>query len=85
MKSYEFTLVLQGAAEPTQALEDALFQAGCDDATLSRRHGVLQLEFARGAASLKDAIDSAIADVHRAEAGVVAARVDASVGAATEA
>jgi transcriptional regulator with XRE-family HTH domain len=78
MKSYEFTLVLHGAAEPTRALEDALFQSGCDDATLSRRHGVLQLEFARDAESLKDAILSAIADVRRAEAGVVVAQVDES-------
>lgn len=83
--TYEFTLVLTGIEEPIpktsgdafSAVEDALFESGCDDATISVRCGRPFLEFAREAPSLKDAILAAIQDVLKA--GVVAeiVRVDA--------
>jgi len=62
-----FVLVLSGVSEPNGELEDALFEAGCDNATLAFRNGVGYLEFDRDAATLGDAILSAIRDVERAD------------------
>jgi hypothetical protein len=73
---YDFTLVLTGVAELTTEVEDRLFEAGCDDATLSMRCGRAYLTFSRRAPSLKDAILSAIRDVRKAEVGADVLRVD---------
>ena len=62
-REYDFALILTGVSELSTAVEDGLFQAGCDDATLSMQYGSLYLEFSRTAPSLKDAILSAIRDV----------------------
>ncbi len=53
---------------------DALFEAGCDDATVSSQGGRISLDFDRSAPSMRDAVVSAIADVHKA--GMKVARVD---------
>ncbi len=46
---------------------DALFEAGCDDATIGTgQHGRVALSFTREAASAFDAVVSAIADVKKA-------------------
>ncbi|MGH9461061.1 MAG: hypothetical protein ACRD1X_07570 [Vicinamibacteria bacterium] len=37
---YSFVLVLSGVSEPDEWLENALFEAGCDDGTLAFRDGV---------------------------------------------
>jgi len=74
---YDFTLVLNGVAEVTQELEDGLFEAGCNDATLSSRSGRVFLTFSRSAPSLKDAILSAIQAVEDANVGATVLRVDA--------
>lgn len=60
MTMYEFSLVLSGATELTDALEDAVFDAGCDDALLGVREGRLFLEFDRSAATALEAVLSAI-------------------------
>ena len=64
---YNFVLVLSGVAEPDERLENALFEAGCDDGTLAFRNGVGYVEFDRQAPSLDTAILSAIRDVERAD------------------
>jgi hypothetical protein len=66
-REYDFTLVLTGITELTPEVENALFEAGCDDATLSRRFGRQYLTFSRNAPTLKEAILSAIHDVRRSE------------------
>jgi hypothetical protein len=63
---YDFALIVGGVSELTQAVEDALFSAGCDDATLSIKYGLLFMEFSRSGKSLLDAILSAIRDVSKA-------------------
>jgi hypothetical protein len=73
---YEFALIVDGVKELTAEVENALFKAGCDDATLSMQYGRLYCDFARSACSLKDAILSAIMDVRRAHVGAVVLRVD---------
>ena len=45
MKNFEFTLVLAGKRQLSDDLEDAIFEAGCDDATLSLRNAIAYLDF----------------------------------------
>jgi hypothetical protein len=73
---FNFVLVLRGASEPDSRLEDALYEAGCDDAILSFRNGIAYLEFDREAGSLEKAIVSAVRDVERADAGIQVIRVE---------
>lgn len=75
-REHDFALIVGGVTALTPAVEDALFNAGCDDATLSIQYGRLYVEFSRFAPSLKDAILSAIRDVRRAGIGAVVLRVD---------
>jgi hypothetical protein len=75
-REFDFSLVLSGVHELTTEVEDALFEAGCDDATLSVRYGNLCLEFSRAANSFLEAILSAIQDVRKANIGADVARVD---------
>ena len=44
-REYDFALILTGVPELTTDVEDGLFDAGCDDATLSMQYGCLYLEF----------------------------------------
>lgn len=71
MKEHEFTLVL--TADPTEAEADKLYGA-FDDGTISTVAGVPQIRFHRRAASLEEAIRSAIGDVRAS--GFDAARVE---------
>jgi hypothetical protein len=75
-QEFEFTLVLSGIDDLTQEVEDALFEAGCDDALLSIRSGVPYLSFARRAPSMREAILSAIRDVLSTDVGLEVMRVD---------
>lgn len=75
-REHDFTLVLSGITELTPAVQNALFEAGCDDATLSMRCGRPFLTFARMAPTLKDALLSAIDDVKKAAIGADVVRVD---------
>jgi hypothetical protein len=74
--AHNFVLVLSGVSEPDGRLEDALFEAGCDDATLAFRNGVGYLEFDRRSRSLDTAILSAVRDVERADPRLTVARVE---------
>jgi predicted DNA-binding transcriptional regulator AlpA len=59
MQDHDFTLVLAGDLED-DAILDALFEAGCDDATFGRVDGVGYADFVRQAPSFGDAVRSAI-------------------------
>jgi hypothetical protein len=74
---YEFALVLTGISELTPEAENALFEAGCDDATICVRSGRVSMTFSRGGASLKDTVLGAIQDVRKANIGAEALRIDA--------
>src|SRR5438552_18241791 len=63
---YTFTLILPGLTKLTTQLQDALFEAGCDDALLGVQDGVVFLDFSRRARSAEEAIQSALMDVNRA-------------------
>jgi len=73
---YDFALIVGGVAELTPAVEDALFQAGCDDATASMQFGRLYIEFSRSATSLEDVMIGAIHAVRKAGIGAEVLRVD---------
>ena len=75
-REHDFALILTGVHELTSEVENALFETGCDDATLSVQYGCISMEFSRTAASLKDAILSAIRDVRKAKIGADVWRVD---------
>jgi hypothetical protein len=81
---HEFTLVLDGISELTPEIFDALFEAGCDDATMSSRDGVVSLDFGRDAPTMKEAIVSAIRDVQKANVGARVVRVEGFELASTE-
>ncbi|MCA1685922.1 MAG: hypothetical protein LC745_08020 [Planctomycetia bacterium] len=71
---YEFTFTLSGVDELTVAVADALFEAGCDDASPHSDGPRVYMDFHRESESLGDAIGSAVKDVERA--GYTVARVD---------
>ena len=75
-QTYSFSLVLGGAAHASTEIEDSLYQAGCDDALLGSRDGVLFLDFERNSTSLLEAVLSAVSDVHRANNGLSVSRVE---------
>lgn len=84
MSVHTFTLVLSHPQTLTPELEDAVFEAGCDDAALGRRSGALYLEFDRAAPCLLDAVLSAIQDVRRVPGAVVAHVEPADIVSASE-
>ena len=73
-REFEFTLLCEHVDAIETDLENALFEAGCDDATISLEYGRVVLTFCRSALSMKNAIISAIQDVRRA--GIEELRVD---------
>jgi hypothetical protein len=75
MRTYEFTLLVEGADLQTDQAQDALFKAGCDDATIGVNAGVQHLHFDREASSLAEALVSAITAVEQAVPGVRVVRV----------
>ncbi len=75
-REYDFALIVAGVPELSDEVLDALFAAGCDDATPSMQYGLLYLEFSRSAASLQHAIISAIQDVLQAGLNARVLRVD---------
>ena len=58
----------------TEEIADALYEAGSDDCTPFSSQGMASIGFSREAASLEDAVRSAIADVNKA--GFTVARVE---------
>ena len=66
MTCWEFTLILRDCAEMTDSLANTLYDAGCDDATAGSSCGVARVSFSREAATLQDAIQSAVRDVRQA-------------------
>ncbi len=75
-REFDFALLLTGPTELTDAMADALFAAGCDDATPSVCYGRVSLEFSRTAPSYQEAALSAIRDVRKAGIGADVWRID---------
>jgi len=73
---HHFVLLLSGVSEPDGQLEDALYEAGCDDALLAFRNGVAYMEFDRRAPHLDGAILSAIREVEQADSRLFVVSVE---------
>jgi hypothetical protein len=80
MKAYEFDVVLKNVPEVTDDQADAVFAAGCDDGTPVSGNGLAWVHFDREAASLEDAIRSAISQVRLA--GFIVSKVELDANAA---
>lgn len=70
MKVFEFSIVASGLDPTADDFESRLYEAGCDDATVSFQRGHIILDFARAAESADEAISSAIENVRSAGATV---------------
>lgn len=70
MEMHEFTIIASGLDPEAEDFEDRFFEAGCDDATISWRKGVIVLMFVRQAPTLIEAMVSAAASVEEAGAKV---------------
>lgn len=79
MELYNFTLTVSGITQDTEGHQDALYDAGCDDASLSYYGNAVYLEFVREAPSLKYAIASAIRDIEHAGVGARVESVDSTL------
>ena len=77
MTIHHFTLIVDGPDLQDDVFIDALFEAGCDDATVGRTGGIQYLDFDRDAATRAEAIRSAVSDVERVD-GVHVVRVAAA-------
>lgn len=76
MKTYEFDVILKDVDEVTDERADRLFAAGCDDGTPASCDGVAWVHFDRRAASLEEAILTALAQVQAAGFGVAKVEMD---------
>ena len=65
MQTYHFTLIVEGPDMQDEVVIDALFDNGCDDGTVGRSDDVQFIVFDREAASLVEAVRSAINDIER--------------------
>ena len=79
MNKYDFSLVVSGPVELTEHVADALYAAGCDDATPGTCEGILTVDFHREAVSLEEAIRTAIGNVR--SVGLEVARVEIEAAA----
>ena len=73
MHIHEFTLILS-VEDVTDDQCNALYEAGCDDGTISTSQRVTRIDFCRDAATLEEAIRSAIGNVN--SAGLQVSRVE---------
>lgn len=62
MKTFSFTVVLSGT-DVTDEMANALYEAGCSDATLGVSCGRAYVDFDREAPSLSNAIESALRQI----------------------
>lgn len=70
MKQFEFSIIASGLDPNGDDFETRFYDAGCDDATVSFQKGRIIVDFARDAASINEAIASAIDNVCAAGAEV---------------
>ena len=84
MPIQHFTLIVEGTDLQAEPFIDALFEAGCDDATVGQVDGVQYVDFDREAESLGEAIISAVRDVERVDGLQVVRVADAGLVSMTD-
>src|SRR5690606_16929992 len=75
-ETHQFALVLGELAAERHRVEDALFEAGCDDALLVFRGPIPVLEFDRESPSLEAAVLSAMRNVAGSGIGATVLRIE---------
>ena len=78
MKIHDFTIILDRpeSSDEAGADADALYEAGCDDGSISTSGGTTRIDFHREAEHLEAAIASAIADIRSAGFDATEVRLD---------
>jgi hypothetical protein len=71
MKTFEFTVVASCADGDIATLSERLFDAGCDDATVSLQKGVAIIEFDRESKNFYHALSSALSNIKEAGSDVL--------------
>ena len=74
MANHDFTLIIEGRDIHNDEVFDALYEAGCDDALFRSKDGTQYMDFTREAATLDEAISSAVRDIETVD-GVRVARI----------
>jgi len=67
---FKFAVIASGLDPAEDDVFDRFYEAGCDDATIAFQNGHIIVDFTRDAASLEEAIASAIRDVAKTGAKV---------------
>lgn len=78
-RKHTFTLVLNvpSSIEPfTDENLDALYEAGCDDATFGQREHIYYADFDRKVPTFAEAVISAIEQIERAVPGIIVERIE---------
>ena len=70
MKNHEFSIIASGLDPHAEDFESRFYEAGCDDAGIGFRRGLIIIDFDRESESIWNALESAIKDVTRAGATV---------------
>lgn len=83
MQSHEFALILS-VEDVTDDQCNALFEAGCDDGTISTSERVTRIDFCRDAPTLEEAIRSAIGNVNAAGLQVTRVEIEADTIASAQ-
>jgi hypothetical protein len=75
-KVHRFSLLYADAFDLPEDYDEILFEAGCDDATVLTRDGLLIIDFAREAPTFRDALLSAIEGIEGSSLPVSLVRVE---------
>lgn len=78
--NHDFTYIIDDHHQIGEDIDVALFEAGCDDATVALINGSVAVCFTREAASRKDAIVSAYEDISKVDVQLVRFEPDFLVG-----
>lgn len=70
MKTFEFAIIISGRDIEDDNFMDAIFEAGCDDATLSFQKGVIIAEFSRESVSFSSAVAHACTQLNKSGATI---------------
>jgi len=79
MTTHTFTLIVDGPDLQADEVVDSVFDAGCGDALIGRSDGVQFADFDREAASLHEAVLSAVSDLESIEGVFVLRLADAGL------
>lgn len=74
--TFRFTVTIQGVDMTSAATVDALFEAGCGDATLGTSGGVQTASFDRVAGAFADAVGTAIRAIESTVPGARAMHIE---------